>query len=60
MLFVESEELQLLVDPESADGKELRIGVVTATGGRRELQADSKDPDKLHRLPDCAPTADGR
>ncbi len=57
MLFVESEELELFVDPDSADGNDLPIGVVTPVDGRRHLQAKSKDLDKLLRLPQCSPTA---
>lgn len=53
MLYVDSGELELLMDPDCADGNDLRLGVVTATGGRRELQADSTDPGLLHRLPEC-------
>ncbi len=59
MLFVESEELELLVDPHSADGTELPISVVTPADGRRHLQAKSKDADKLHQLPQCSPAAGG-
>lgn len=49
VLFVDSEELQLLVDPESAGGGELPIGVATAEDGRRHLRVEG-DPDALHRL----------
>jgi hypothetical protein len=57
ILFVDSHELQLLVDPDSAGGDELPIGVATAVDGRRQLRVTGKDPDGLHRLPHCSPTA---
>jgi hypothetical protein len=58
MLFVDSGELQLLVEPDSAGGHELRIGVATAADGRRRLQVDGAEPHTLHRLPQCTVTAD--
>jgi len=61
ILFVDSGELQLLVEPDSAEGDELRIGVASASDGGRRLQVDGEDPDRLHRLPSCsARTADSR
>jgi hypothetical protein len=58
ILFVDSEELQLLIEPDSPGGDELRIGVASAADGRRRLQVDGKDPETLHRLPQCATAAD--
>jgi hypothetical protein len=57
LLFVDSEELQLLVEPDGAGGDELPIGVATAENGRRQLRVAGTDPDPLHRLPRCSPTA---
>jgi hypothetical protein len=56
MLFVDSQELQLLVEPDSAGGDELPIGVAAAADGRRHLRVAGKDPDRLHRLEQCSPT----
>ncbi|MCV7401562.1 hypothetical protein H7K24_15570 [Mycobacterium fragae] len=58
MLFVDSGELQLFVELDSGDRRELPIGVVTAADGRRCLQVQGNDPDRLHRLPPCSPTTD--
>ena len=58
MLFVDSKELQLLMESDSGGGDELAIGVATATDGRRYLQVEGNDPDGLQRLPRCTPTAD--
>ena len=58
VLFVDSKELQLLMESDSAGGDELPIGVATATDGRRYLQVEGNDPDGLQRLPQCTPTAD--
>lgn len=58
MLFVDSGELQLFVELDSGDRRELPIGVVTAADGRRYLQVQGNDPDRLHRLPPCSPTSD--
>jgi len=55
MLFVDSQELQLLVEPDSAGRDELPIGVATGADGRRHLRVAGKDPDGLHRLPQCSP-----
>ncbi|OBF17163.1 hypothetical protein A5725_24345 [Mycobacterium kubicae] len=49
VLFVDSDELQLLVDPKSLSGKELPITVATEDGGRRRLQVEG-DPDALLEL----------
>ncbi len=57
-LFVDSGELQLFVEPDGAGAEELRIGVGSAADGRRRLQVDGKDPDMLHRLPQCSVTTD--
>jgi hypothetical protein len=53
MLFVDSGELQLLVEPDRADGNQLTICVATTQDGRRHLAAHG-DPDRLHRLPQCS------
>jgi hypothetical protein len=58
LLFVDSEELQLLVEPDSAGGDELPVGVATAEDGRRNLRVAGTDPDRLHQLPQCSPRAD--
>ncbi len=58
MLFVDSKELRLLVDPDSAEGNELAIGLATAADGWRHLQVAGKQPDALHRLPECSPPAE--
>ena len=55
MVYVESEELQLHVAPNSAGGNELPIGVAAAADGRRHLQVEGDDPELLHRLPQCSP-----
>jgi hypothetical protein len=59
MLFVDSGEMQLLIDPDHAGGNERRIGVQNTADGRRRLQVDGTDPDVLHRLPRCSPPAGG-
>ncbi|MGA8546248.1 MAG: hypothetical protein WB785_13445 [Mycobacterium sp.] len=56
ILFINSEELQLLIEPDSLGGDELRIGVASAADGRRRLQVDGKDPETLDRLPSCTAT----
>jgi hypothetical protein len=53
MLFVDSGELQLLMEPDSVSGGGPPISVATAADGQRYLQVDNEDPDKLHRLPRC-------
>jgi hypothetical protein len=58
VLFVDSGELRLFVDPDSATDNKLRIGIVGAADGQRQLQIDGKDSDALQRLPPCA-VADG-
>jgi hypothetical protein len=55
MLFVESGELQLLVERGNAGGAELPIVVATTEDGRRYLRAEGDDPDMLHRLSRCSP-----
>jgi len=50
MLFVDSGELQLLLEPDSVSGGGLPIGVATGEDGRRRLRVEREDPDKLHRL----------
>lgn len=58
MLFVDSGELQLFVELDSGDRRELPIAVVTAADGRRDLQVQGNDPDRLHRLPPCPSAAE--
>jgi hypothetical protein len=53
MLFVDSGELQLLLEPDSVSGGGLPIGVATGEDGRRRLRVEREDPDKLHRLVPC-------
>jgi hypothetical protein len=57
ILFVDSQELRLLVEPDGAGDDELPIGVAIAADDRRHLRVTGKDPDKLLRLPGCSPTA---
>ncbi|MGB6207055.1 hypothetical protein [Mycobacterium sp.] len=59
ILFVDSGELQLLIEPDSPGGDELQIGVASAADGRRRLQVDGKDPETLDRLPSCTATDGG-
>ncbi len=53
MLYVESGELQLLMEPDSVSGDGPAISVATAADGRRYLQVENEDADKLQRLPRC-------
>ena len=53
VLFADSQELQLLVDPDCAGGDELPIGTASTEDGRRHLRAVGRDRDSLHRLPQC-------
>jgi hypothetical protein len=54
VLFVDSDELELLVDPASACGDdESPVGVDTEEDGRRRLRVQG-DPDTLRRLPQCS------
>jgi hypothetical protein len=57
VLFVDSGELQLFLDPDSATDNKLRIGVVNSADGRCQLQIDGAESDALQRLPRCATTA---
>lgn len=59
VLFVESGELQLLFQQDSAGDDELRIGVESSEDGRRRLGVADQDPDSMHGLPQC-PHATGR
>ncbi|OBI36645.1 hypothetical protein [Mycobacterium colombiense] len=52
VLFVDSDELQLVVDPAEAGGHEMPVGVDTDEDGRRRLCVPS-DPGLLRRLPHC-------
>ena len=60
MLFVDSGELQLFVEPDRARGDELPIGVAAAADEGRHLRVAGEDPDGLHRLPQCSPTTGRR
>lgn len=51
VLFVDSDELQLLIDP--AGGPELPIEVDSEEDGQRRLRVQG-DPDALRRLPHCS------
>jgi len=53
MLYVDSGELQLLMEPDSVSGEGPVISVATAADGRRYLQVENEDADKLHRIPRC-------
>jgi hypothetical protein len=57
VLFVDSGELQLFVEPDSSDGDELPVGIATAADGGRQLRVAGEHPDGLHRLSQCSPTA---
>jgi hypothetical protein len=53
MLYVNSGELQLLMEPDSVSGEGQAISVAIAADGRRYLQVENEDADKLHRIPRC-------
>jgi hypothetical protein len=53
MLFVDSGELQLLLEPDSVSGDGSLISTTAAPDGQRYLRVDNEDPDKLQRLPRC-------
>jgi hypothetical protein len=53
MLFVDSGELELLMEPDSVSGGGPPISVATAADGHRYLEVANEDPDKLRRLPRC-------
>jgi hypothetical protein len=53
MLYVDSGELQLLMEPDSVSGEGPAISVASAADGRRYLQVENEDADKLHRIPRC-------
>jgi hypothetical protein len=57
LLFVDSGDLQLFVEPDSAGGNESPIGVGTTEDGRRCLRVEGDDPAGLRRLSQC-PDAD--
>ena len=57
MLFVDSGELQLFVDPDCAGGNELHIRLASAADGGRRLTVDGKDPGALQRIPRCTAAA---
>jgi hypothetical protein len=58
ILFVDSGELQLFVEPDVAGRNELPIGVASTADGRRRLQVDGRDVHTLQRLPGCPAIAD--
>jgi hypothetical protein len=53
MLYVDSGELQLLMEPDSVSGEGSAISVATSADGRRYLQVENEDAEKLHRIPRC-------
>jgi hypothetical protein len=53
MLYADSGELQLLMEPDSVSGEGSAIGVASAADGRRYLQVENEDADRLHRIPRC-------
>ncbi len=53
MLYADSGELQLFMEPDSVSGDGPAIHVATADDGRRYLQVENEDSGKLHRLPRC-------
>jgi hypothetical protein len=53
MLYLDSGELQLVMEPDSVSGEGPAISVATAGDGRRYLQVENEDADKLHRIPRC-------
>ena len=53
MLYADSGELQLFMEPDSVSGDGPAISVATAADGRRYLQVENEDADKLERLPQC-------
>ena len=53
MLYVDSGELQLLMEPDIVSGEGSAISVANAADGRRYLQVENEDADKLHRIPRC-------
>jgi hypothetical protein len=53
MLYADSGELQLFMEPDSVSGDGPTITVATADDGHRYLQVENEDADKLQRLPKC-------
>jgi hypothetical protein len=53
ILYADSGELQLFMEPDSVSGDGPAISVATAEDGRRYLQVENEDADKLQRLPRC-------
>ncbi|MGA8328874.1 MAG: hypothetical protein WB777_06235, partial [Mycobacterium sp.] len=51
MLYIDSGELQLFMEPDSVSGDGAPISVATAPDGQHYLQVENEDPDKLQRLP---------
>ena len=60
MLYVGSRELELLVQPDCADGDEPAVRVVDGADGQRCLGVDGRGPDALTGLPDCTAGPDGQ
>jgi hypothetical protein len=58
MLFVESGELELFVEPDEAGGKEQPIGVAVRADGGRQLGVNGTELETLHALPQCSPQPD--
>lgn len=54
LLYVASDELELLVEPDSAGANELPLSVATAADGQPYLCVEA-DPDRLYRLARCSP-----
>jgi hypothetical protein len=54
MLYADSGELQLFTEPDSVSGEGPAVTVATAADGRRYLQVDREDADKMQRLPRCS------
>jgi hypothetical protein len=51
MLYADSGELRLFMEPDSVGGDGAAISVATADNGRRYLQVENEDSGKLQRLP---------
>ncbi|MBW0013391.1 hypothetical protein [Mycobacterium sp.] len=58
MLFVDSGELELVLESDGAGGDEAPIGVALTEDGRRHLRVAGENPDGLRGLPQCGPSAD--
>jgi hypothetical protein len=63
MLYADSGELQLFLEPDSVSGDGPAISVAATDNGRRYLQVENEDSGKLQRLPRCCGqdnTTDGK